>query len=87
MMARTQITLSAEAHRKARRRAAALGISLAEYLRELVANDLGGRRRRTDASAVFDLGDSGGSDIARHQDAYLAEAFLHRIRRSKKRGR
>src|SRR5437016_6136404 len=42
MMSRTHITLDAEIQRKARQRASDLGISLAEYLRRLVARDLGG---------------------------------------------
>jgi hypothetical protein len=74
MMQRTQILLPEGEHRRARRRAAELGISLAEYIRRLVAQDLDGPRSRADRSALFDLGDSGGSDIAREKDAYLADA-------------
>ena len=74
MMARTQITLDPENHRRARRRAAELGISLAEYLRQLVARDLSPRMPATNPSRIFDLGDSGGSDVARHKDTYLGEA-------------
>lgn len=76
MMLRTQITLSPEAHRRARSRAAALGISLAEYMRRLVDRDLGEPvRPKVDISVIFDLGDSGGSDIANHKDEYIGEAF------------
>ncbi len=75
MMLRTQISFEPEQHRRARARAAALGVSLAEYVRRLVAADLAGRRGGVDIEAVFDLGDSGGSDVARQKDAYLAEAF------------
>jgi plasmid stability protein len=80
MMSRTQVSLDPELHRKAKARAAELGVSLAEYLRTLVANDLGGETSPPDPSAVFDLGDSGGSDIARHRDAYVAEAVVGRRR-------
>ncbi len=75
MMSRTQITLEAELQRRARRRAADLGISLAEYVRRLVARDLGGVRAAADPSAVFDLGSSGGSDVARNKQAMIAEAW------------
>lgn len=74
MLARTQVTLTPEQHRRARARAAEQGISLAEYLRKLVEADLGGANRRVDVTAVFDLGESGGSDVARRKDDYLGEA-------------
>lgn len=64
-----------ELHRKAKAKAAELGISLAEYLRGLVAEDLAAVGSGGEPSAVFDLGDSGGSDVARHRDAYVAEAL------------
>jgi hypothetical protein len=75
MMSRTQITLDPELQRRARRRAADLGVSLAEYLRRLVSRDLGNVQTRPDPAAVFDLGNSGGSNIARHKNAMLAAAF------------
>ena len=59
----------------ARRRASHLGISLAEYVRRLVAADLGGDKPAVDPSAVFNLGRSKGSDIARHKDSMITEAF------------
>jgi hypothetical protein len=75
MMARTQISLTPEDHRLARRRASELGISFAEYVRQLVRKDLGEPLRpNVDVSVLFDLGDSGGSDIARHKDEYIGEA-------------
>jgi hypothetical protein len=70
----TQLVLAAEEHRRARQRAAELGISLAESIRRLVRDDLGGDSRRSDASALFALGDSGGSDVARRKDEYLGQA-------------
>jgi hypothetical protein len=75
MMSRTQITLETEAHHRARQRAAELGVSLAEYVRRLVARDLTSPQPKGDVTSVFDLGNSGGSDIARNKDSMLAEAF------------
>lgn len=80
MMARTQVTLDPELHRSARAKAAALGISLAEYMRRLVARDLEAPRRAADVRAVYDLGSSTGSDVAREKDRYLGEAIAGRQR-------
>ena len=85
MMARTQITLDPEMQRKARKRASDMGISLAEYIRRLVAKDIGESRVRVDVSAIFDLFDSGGSDIARNKDAMIAEAFAAEHRKQRRR--
>lgn len=74
MAQRTQITLDPEIHRLARRRAADRGLSLAEYVRRLVARDLERPLAAADRSLVFDLGDSGGSDVARLKDEYVGEA-------------
>ncbi|OGO51782.1 MAG: hypothetical protein A2Z32_03170 [Chloroflexi bacterium RBG_16_69_14] len=75
MMARTQISLPPENHRRARRRAAELGISLAEYIRRLVERDLGeATAPSADISVIFGLGDSGGSDVATHKHDYVGEA-------------
>jgi hypothetical protein len=73
MVVRTQVTLDADAHRRAKRRAADLGISFAEYIRQVVDHDLG-EQAETDISAIFGIGDSGGSNIALHKDQYLGEA-------------
>ena len=85
MMARTQITLDPETRRRARQRAADLGISLAEYIRRLVALDLGESRRPVSPAAIFDLGTSRGSDISRHKDAMLAEALAPAAKRRRRR--
>jgi hypothetical protein len=74
-MSRTQITLTPEMQRRARQRAGDLGVSLAEYVRRLLARDLGGIQAKAAPVCVFDLGSSGGSDIARNKSAMLAEAF------------
>jgi hypothetical protein len=86
MMARTQISLDLELRRQARLKAAHLGVSLAEYIRSLVARDLRRPRTRSDPSAVFDLGTSGGADIARDKDALVGEAVAaRRLRRRSRR--
>jgi hypothetical protein len=80
MMARSQISLSPELQRRARKRASELGISLAEYVRRLVAGDLGDRKPGTDVSAIFGLGSSGGADVARDKDRMVGEAVAARRR-------
>jgi hypothetical protein len=75
MAQRTQITLPSEDHRRARARASDLGVSLAEYIRRLVANDLYSARETASVDALFDLGSAGdGSDVAAHKDEYVGEA-------------
>jgi hypothetical protein len=70
-----QVTLEDGQHRRAKAKAAAAGVSLAEYLRRLVAADLGEVDAITaDVTVLFDLGDSGGSDVARYKDRYIGEA-------------
>lgn len=61
--------------RRALQRANDSGVSLAEYVRRLVARDLARPELKADPSRVFDLGASGGSDIAREKDAMIARAF------------
>ena len=81
MMVRTQISLPSEIHAQARARAAALGVSLAEYMRRLVDRDLAESPRRVDRSVVFDLGASQGADIAFQKDRMIGEALGARKRR------
>jgi hypothetical protein len=75
MMARTQITLEPESQRRARRRASDLGISFAEYVRRLVERDISQPKAVIGVEALFDLGSSGGSNIARHKREMIEEAF------------
>lgn len=75
MMVRTQITLENELQRRARRRASETGISLAEYVRRLVARDLAHPEPKVAPACIFDLGSSGGSDIATEKDAMIGQAF------------
>jgi len=83
MMSRTQITLEAEMQRQARRRANDLGISLAEYLRRLVERDLTRPKAVSKIDGIFDLGNSGGSDITKDKDSMIAESLdsSHKRRR------
>jgi hypothetical protein len=76
MAQRTQINLPPEDHRRARARAADLGISLAEYIRRLVARDLHAEREAAPVDALFGLGSfADGSDVSAHKDAYVGEAI------------
>jgi hypothetical protein len=84
MMAKTQITLETEMQRRARQRANDLGVSLAEYFRRLVARDLARPETAAHVDRIFDLGSSGGSDIASQKDSMIAEAF-HSTRRKPRR--
>jgi hypothetical protein len=75
MNARTQVTIDPELQQRAHARAAELGISFAEYIRRLVAHDLGEPKRKVDISVVFDLVDEGPvTDIARDKDKMIGEA-------------
>jgi len=76
MNARTQITMDGELQRRAQAKAAELGISFAEYIRRLVAGDLGETKKaKPDISVLFDLVDEGPpTDIARDKDKMIGEA-------------
>jgi hypothetical protein len=76
--------------RRAHAKAAALGISFAEYVRRLLAQDLGEAKRKVDVSLVFDLVDEGPrTNIARDKDKMVAEAVWkeHQRKTGKRRGR
>ena len=75
MMTRTQLSFEREMLREARRRADERGISLAEYVRRLVAADLEGDETAPDPSAIFNLGRSRVSHIARQRDSMVARAY------------
>jgi hypothetical protein len=81
----SHIGLDPEMRRRANAKAAALGISFAEYVRRLVAQDLGeadtpGFREdnagpKPDISSIFDLGASDEpTDVARDKDKLIGEA-------------
>jgi hypothetical protein len=85
MMSRTQITLDPEVQRRARQRASDMGVSLAEYVRRLVARDLGGTQPMANPAVLSDLGSSGSSDVAKNKDAMIAEAFASGARKPRRR--
>jgi hypothetical protein len=74
MVVRTQVTLDAETHRRAKQRAAEQEISLAEFIRRTVDRELGSPERGGDIREISGMFNSGGSDIAKHKDEYIAEA-------------
>jgi len=81
-----------ELQRRAHAKAAELGISFAEYVRRLVATDLGERKPKVDVSVVFDLGASDeATDIARDKDKMIGEAvwaeYLRKTGRKRRRPR
>jgi hypothetical protein len=82
MNARTQITMDPGLQRRAQARAAELGISFAEYVRRLVAEDIGAPKPKADISGLFDLIDEGPpTDIARDKDKMIGEAVWQDYRR------
>ena len=74
MMRRTQIMLDPDEHTRASQKASEAGISLAEYIRQLVRDDLG-QPAKSDISAIIGLGDSGRSDISSTIHEYVGEAI------------
>jgi antitoxin component of RelBE/YafQ-DinJ toxin-antitoxin module len=86
MSVRTQITIDSETQNRAQAKAAELGISFAEYVRRLLAQDLSARRK-VHISAMFDLVDEGSpTNIAQDKDRMVAEAVWKEFsrKRSKK---
>ena len=53
MNARTQITMDPEMQRRAQAKAAELGISFAEYVRRVIAQDLGEAKPKADISIIL----------------------------------
>jgi hypothetical protein len=82
MNARTQITMDPEMQRRAQAKAAELGISFAEYVRRLVAEDVGQSTKKANISCLFDLFKDGPpTDIARDKDRMIGEAVWREYRR------
>jgi hypothetical protein len=78
--------------RRAQVKAAELGISFAEYVRRVVAQDLGEAKPKADISIFFDLiKDGPRTDIARDKDKLIGEAvwqeYLHETGRKRRRRR
>lgn len=61
---RTQISLDDRQHARAKKKASELGVTMAEYIRQLVDRDLGGEDTKASVNSIIGIGDSGGSDIA-----------------------
>jgi hypothetical protein len=66
-------------------RANDLGVSLAEYFRRLVARHLARPQTAGHVDRIFDLGSSGGSDVASQKDSMIAEAFQSTRRKLRQR--
>lgn len=75
---RTQIALDPEQHARVKEKAASLGITMAEYIRRLVDDDLAGVEPAASPSAIIGIGGSGGSDIAREGKRAVADAVARR---------
>ena len=78
MMSRIQISLDPELRRRAREKAAQLGISFAEYVRRLLDTDLGVPAPGSGPAALFNLGSSAGGDVARDTDRMVGRAVAER---------
>ena len=89
MSARTQIKLDPETQRRAQSKAAELGISFAEYVRRVLAQDLGPASREGSVSLIFDLVDEGPrTRVAQNKDQMVAEAvWSERVRPSERKSR
>jgi hypothetical protein len=83
MNGRVQITLDVETYRRARAKAADLGISFAEFVRRALARDLDKPKPKPDMSVFFDLGASDvPTNVARDKDRLIGEAFWEEHLRS-----
>lgn len=81
MNARIEICLNSKLKRVAGERARALGISFAEYVRQLIERDLRSRHVVISRADLFDPGSSDGSGVAKNKRAMLSEALASRRRR------
>lgn len=80
---RTQIALSQEQHAGVRRKAGELGISMAEYIRRLVDQDLVETRTHADLTSITGLFNTGGSDIAKERPQAIRTAIAERAVRKR----
>jgi len=88
MNTRSQITLDPETQRRAQAKASELGISFAEYVRRVLAEDLEQPKNKSDVSLTFDIVDEGPpTNIARDKDRMVAEAVWQEQRRGVSRTR
>lgn len=82
---RMQITLEPDLQRFAHERAKDKGVSVAEYIRRLIRQDIGEQETQADVSSIFGIGDSGGSDVAHDKHKLIGEAFDEIARKRRKR--
>lgn len=75
MKVRVQFAMDSDLKRRAKKRAARLGLSLSQYLVSLIEGDLVPQETKVGVEAVFNLGSSGGSDITLNKDTMIAEAI------------
>ena len=80
---RTQIALNPEQHAGVKRKASEMGISMAEYIRRLVDQDLAAAPTHPDLASVIGLFDSGGSDIAAERAEAIRTAIAERAARKR----
>jgi len=84
MMVRTQIAIDEQLKRRATECAVESGISFAEYVVKLVEKDVQRPKSKTGIEAIFDLGSSGGSDIARNKKQMIGEAIAARQQKKRR---
>ena len=82
MMVRMQISLPEEEHRRVKALAAERGISVAEYVRRLLARGSEPARARVGIESIFGIGASGRTDISSNTDEYVGEAVAWEHERS-----
>jgi hypothetical protein len=69
-----QITLEPHLQQLARNRARRKGISLSEYVRRLIREDVGEVAAQADVATIFGIGDSGGTHVGRDKHKLIGEA-------------
>ena len=74
-MSRTQIRLDPEIQRRSHKRARDLVFRSLNISRRIVARDLSGAPTNADPVAVFDIGSSGDSNIAKNKSAMIAASL------------
>jgi hypothetical protein len=75
MKVRVQFTIDSDRKRRATERARESGLSFAEYAAKLIKKDLKPTKDKTSVEAIFNLGSSSGSDIARNKKQMIADAI------------
>ncbi len=74
--ARMQITLDRGTQLKVRRKAERIGVPVAEYVRRVIAADLGGEPPKADIRELFGIASSASpTNIAKDKKAMIADAI------------